>query len=56
MRRGKGQQTQKSGHKFQLSAKPAGEIPDHEYLQSGSLNSDPDSAIHYFCETEQVAA
>lgn len=32
------------------------EVPEHVYLQAGSLNSGPDSAIHSLCETEQVAA
>lgn len=56
MRRKRGQLTQELSHKFQLNAKPTGKVPDHEYLQSGSLNSDPDSAIHYLFETEWVTA
>lgn len=55
-RRIRRQLTQELSHKFQLNAKPTEKVPGHEYLKSGSLNSDPDSVIHYQFETEWVTA
>lgn len=54
-RRKHGQLTQELSHKFQLNAKPT-KSQTMQYLLSGNLNSDPDSAIHYLFETEWVAA